>query len=368
MKRVYFYFLYYFIVIVGVLSCSKESLELEASFSVQPEKVEVGTVVSFTDLSIGADDNTSYLWNFGDGKTSNDQNPTHVYSKIGGGMYEISLTIRNGNSEDTYKKEILVSLPDDIGGRKSLLAKLRDDKMLVCAHRAYHKNYPENSISAIQDAIYKGVDMVEIDVRKTSDGEIVLMHDATIDRTTNGSGKVSDYTLSEIQQFKLYNSNYKLTNEKIPTLKEVLSLFRGQVYIDLDISNKVPFDKVYPLVKQFGMIKQTLFYISDNGGIENIEDTDSNAIAMPIIRNKTDFDSYEIAGVELNIVHYTNDSFNETLIQKARENGWHIFKNAYVNSETTPLDDNYNQIEKIKTLGGKIIQTDHPVLVKNYLD
>lgn len=77
------------------------------------------------------------------------------------------------------------------------------NKVLVAAHRGNWKEYPENSIPAIQSCIGTGVDIVEIDVQRTKDGNYVLMHDASIDRTTNGKGKVNDYTLKELQRFKL---------------------------------------------------------------------------------------------------------------------------------------------------------------------
>ena len=70
-----------------------------------------------------------------------------------------------------------------------------NNKVLVAAHRGNWKEFPENSIPAIQSCIGTGIDIVEIDVQRTKDGAYILMHDAKIDRTTNGKGKVSDYTL-----------------------------------------------------------------------------------------------------------------------------------------------------------------------------
>jgi len=70
--------------------------------------------------------------------------------------------------------------------------------VLVASHRAAHIIYPENSILSIKEAIRLGVDIVELDVKVTKDGVPVLMHDGTIDRTTTGSGKPSDYTYEEL--------------------------------------------------------------------------------------------------------------------------------------------------------------------------
>ena len=69
-----------------------------------------------------------------------------------------------------------------------------------------------------------GVDMVEIDLKKTKDGHLVLMHDKTIDRTTTGKGKPEDYTLAELREFFLKGGHGQKTRHKIPTFEEVMML------------------------------------------------------------------------------------------------------------------------------------------------
>ena len=78
--------------------------------------------------------------------------------------------------------------------------KQNKDNIWVAAHRGWCSKYPENTIEAIRAAVELGVDQIETDIRVTKDGELVLMHDATVDRTTNGTGKVIDYTLEELRQ------------------------------------------------------------------------------------------------------------------------------------------------------------------------
>ena len=229
------------------------------------------------------------------------------------------------------------------------------------------QDYKEQELEKIILKMMKKNGISPKKITKTNDGKLVLMHDETIDRTTDGSGDVSSYTLQDIQKFKLKNSNGVLTNEKVPSLKEVLAITRGKVYIDLDISKKASFDKVYPVVKQFGMLKQVLFYSSKLDVIKTMLNKDSEVIAMPIIDGNDRFGDYENLQ-NIKVVHYTNDSFNQTLVDKAKAKGWYIFMNAYVNTPTTPDDDNYNQVDKVSTLAGNIIQTDHAVLVKKHLN
>ena len=72
-------------------------------------------------------------------------------------------------------------------------------EITVVAHRADWRYAPENSIAAIKRSIKQGVDVVEVDIQKTKDGKIILMHDKTIDRTTTGKGKISEWTLDSIR-------------------------------------------------------------------------------------------------------------------------------------------------------------------------
>ena len=101
--------------------------------------------------------------------------------------------------------------------------------MIKVGHRGARAYEPENTLRSFKKAVELGVDAVELDVRKTKDQEIVVIHDADIKRTTNGSGLVSDLTL---QQIKTYSTE---KNEKIPTLAEALDFIdkKARVFIEL---------------------------------------------------------------------------------------------------------------------------------------
>jgi glycerophosphoryl diester phosphodiesterase len=129
---------------------------------------------------------------------------------------------------------------------------------MVVAHRADWREAPENSIMAIKKAIEKGVNMVEIDLALTKDNVLILMHDKTIDRTTTGKGKPSDYTLEEIKKLYLRDGLGVPTQMKVPTLTEVLDVTDGKIFINLDKAFDY-FDKVYPLLKKRKMFDQVLF-------------------------------------------------------------------------------------------------------------
>jgi len=352
-------------------SCGSEEVittPASASFEIQQSEYFVDEQISFSNTSSGVDSNSVFEWSFGDGNTSTDKNPTHTYTDIGEGIYSIKLKISNSGTENSFTKEISIAYSVNISGRKPLTEKLADTKILTCAHRGYHKNAPENSLQSIQNAINKEIEMVEFDIRETKDGKFVLMHDSTLERTTNGAGNVSDFTLAELQQLKLKDNSGVLTDEKIPTLQEALVLGRGKIYFDLDISNdKVSFDRIYPVVKQYGMIKQSLFYTQGVSITKSALNKDEDVIAMPIISDEDRLSQFENNSL-VEVAHFQSQTFNQNFVTRAKAKGWYIFMNGYVNTTKTPLDDNYDEIDKISNLGGNIIQTDYPVLVKEHLN
>lgn len=101
-------------------------------------------------------------------------------------------------------------------------------KVVVTSHRGAGSLEPENTLRAMQRAIALGVDQIETDVQLTRDGHLVLIHDPTVDRTTNGTGKVAELTFTEILQL---DAGF---GERVPTLEETLALTRGKVVLQIE--------------------------------------------------------------------------------------------------------------------------------------
>jgi len=133
----------------------------------------------------------------------------------------------------------------------------KNDQIMVIAHRAISHNAPENSLQAIQNSIEMGVDIVEIDIRVTKDGKLVLMHDQSVNRTTNGKGNVKDWTLEQLKTLNLVDGFGSVTVYKIPTLEEALLLSKDKILINLDKSYNY-FDKCYEVMKKTGTLKQVV--------------------------------------------------------------------------------------------------------------
>lgn len=143
---------------------------------------------------------------------------------------------------------------------EKMIANLEDsknDQVIVVAHRGDWRNAPENSLQAIENCIEMGVDMIEIDVRKTKDGQLILMHDETIDRTTTGTGKVSEVTWDYLQTLQLRDGIGHRTPHKIPTLEEALRLSKDKILVNLDKSYEI-FDKCYEIAQKTGTVDQVI--------------------------------------------------------------------------------------------------------------
>lgn len=144
-----------------------------------------------------------------------------------------------------------------------------DNNVLVEAHRSnYYENgvrvRPENSLSAVDHALSLGVDILEMDFRKTSDGHWVIMHDESVNRTTNGSGNVGNMTLDQIRALNLKIEGGAVTDEKVPTAEEVFAAIKGKAMIDMD---KVPasrFAELSALADRYGVADQLIFKTAIN--------------------------------------------------------------------------------------------------------
>jgi glycerophosphoryl diester phosphodiesterase len=259
----------------------------------------------------------------------------------------------------------------------------RDSRtVMVTAHRGDWRNAPENSIPAIKNAIKMGVDIIEIDVQRTKDRKFILMHDETLDRTTTGSGKISDWTLDSIQTLKLKSGCDTRTREKVPTLEEVLLLVKGQVLITLDKADRY-FDEVFALLEKTGTTQQVIM-----GGSKPAEEVKAQfgkylgkVIYMPYVHLERENAEAQINLFvkDLNIAVFTLLYPDDTLLLpkrlKTQLAGKSLFwYNALSDTSAGGHDDDMSLENPdagygylIDTLGTRIIQTDRPAYLLEYL-
>ena len=103
----------------------------------------------------------------------------------------------------------------------------------LCAHRGASETHPENTIPAFMEAIAAGAQMIEFDIQLTKDSALVIMHDETVDRTTNGKGKVSELTLAEIRQLDAGSKKgAQYAGTRVPTFEEALAVMPRNVWLN----------------------------------------------------------------------------------------------------------------------------------------
>jgi glycerophosphoryl diester phosphodiesterase len=124
-------------------------------------------------------------------------------------------------------------------------------KPLIVGHRGTCTE-PENTLKAFRKALEMKVDMVELDVRLTKDKVPVVMHDDDVDRTTNGRGKVAEFTLKELKKLDAGDG------EKIPTLQEVIDLIKGKSKLMIELKSYSALRPVARLVKQNRIVEDTV--------------------------------------------------------------------------------------------------------------
>ncbi len=154
-----------------------------------------------------------------------------------------------------------------VGQQGDRISTLRDrfldpnGPVLVVAHRACWTTTAENSLEAIAQCKRLGVDMVELDVQRTRDGHLILMHDTTVDRTTNGQGKVADLTLAQIKALRLKagagGPNATVTKAAPPTFAQAMRAAKGAMLVNVDAKGEVNLQAVQEL-ERMGQLRQAL--------------------------------------------------------------------------------------------------------------
>lgn len=139
--------------------------------------------------------------------------------------------------------------------------------MKIWAHRGCSQRFPENTMTAFSNALkISGLTGIELDIQMTKDGEIVVIHDERVDRTTNGIGYVKDYTYLQLRSLRIETGNER--QEKIPAIKEVLDLLNDRMeqgfLLNIELKNScISYEgmenKIFELISQMGLCKQVVF-------------------------------------------------------------------------------------------------------------
>ncbi len=242
------------------------------------------------------------------------------------------------------------------------------EQILVAAHRATNDYYPENSLAAIKESIRIGVDIVELDIRQSKDGVLLIMHDRTLDRTTNGSGNVADFSLDQLKELRLLFKD-SITTERIPTFKEVLQLTKGKVLLDIDfkLEDMAAVEKAYSLIQEFGMENQILFFLYDYKETPRLQEMDSEIRIMPRAYSRREVRAIQKMDL-IDIIHIDESFYKDRKMRKIIDSGTRVWINAlgkYDSMERLEKDAGFDALLSKKYVN--VIQTDLPETLLNYL-
>jgi len=239
---------------------------------------------------------------------------------------------------------------------------------LLVAHRGFKAKYPENTMTAFKAGVDAGAQMVELDVHLTRDHELVVIHDDTLDRTTNGEGPVDEYTLTELKRLDAGHWFHpRFAGEQIPTLREVLRQLSHRVLINIevksDIEQNTPVsgvieEKLLDLLKRGDVFSAVLISSFDPRVIENIKQT-NNLLAVAYISETTEGEQMVNFCRGLNVFSFHPNflSVDKTGVEQMHEAGIHVFP-YNVNSK---LD-----FQRLIDTGADGLITDEPLLFKKW--
>lgn len=158
-----------------------------------------------------------------------------------------------------------------------------DQMTKVFAHRGASGYAPENTLEAFALAGEQGAQGIELDVQLTKDGEVVVIHDETIDRVSTGKGAVRDYTLEELRRFSFHNHKKEYEGVQIPTLREVLEQVKpGGMEVNIELKTGIYWypgleEKTVELVKAAGMENRVIYSSFNHYSVQKILELDGEA-------------------------------------------------------------------------------------------
>jgi glycerophosphoryl diester phosphodiesterase len=234
-----------------------------------------------------------------------------------------------------------------------LLSVLLAAQIAVIAHRGEHLKHAENSVAAIQSAAQVGADYVELDVRSTRDGKLVLMHDKTVDRTTDGHGEVKDLTFEEIKHLRMRGYG-----DAVPTFDEALDAAHGKIRVYVDWKEASP-EAIYQALSAHGMLGNVVVY-ADQDQLQRLQKLAPDVRVMPEADDSGSLKSYERL-LKPKVVAFDWHDFKPELIRQTQD----MKADIYV--DRLWEQDNPQAWQNAIDQGANGIQTNNPAELVQFL-
>ncbi|NDJ62971.1 MAG: hypothetical protein GYB67_17760 [Chloroflexi bacterium] len=178
-----------------------------------------------------------------------------------------------------------------------------DWDVVLVGHRGLSPGFPENTMAAFRNSIELGVDVIELDLRGTSDGEVVILHDSTVDRTTDGTGTVTEMTLEEVRA--LDAGSYvspEFAGERIPTYEEVLELVQGtgvMLLLDIKISPVLDKERIIRLTEEYDAVMDVIVGVRSVEDLREFRALNPNVRTLGFIPGIMSIDEFADAGIDI---------------------------------------------------------------------
>ncbi|MFQ5684176.1 MAG: glycerophosphodiester phosphodiesterase [Candidatus Binatia bacterium] len=196
---------------------------------------------------------------------------------------------------------LLFSLADLAMGDEA--KKWPNGRIVLVNHRGLSPGYPENTLAAFKNSVAMGVEVIELDLRGTKDGIPVVMHDKTVDRTTNGEGWVEDFTLSEMK--KLDAGSYigrKFVGERVPTYQETLEVVSGtgvKLLLDIKLSSSLDYHSVVKLTERYKAVLNVIIGARTVTDVRLFRSLNPNIRILGFIKSPNDIEHFVKAGADI---------------------------------------------------------------------
>jgi len=225
-------------------------------------------------------------------------------------------------------------------------------KVLNIAHRGASTFEPENTLRAFKKALELNADMVEVDVRLSKDGHIVVIHDPTVDRTTNGKGYVREMTLDELKRLNAGKG------ERIPTLKEVIEVIKGKMKLLIDVKVPPPIEKkLVRIIEDNNMEEDTIIIIysfPNHLEVKRVKELNPK-IKTAALFNEPPIDLQLALKLHVDVLHIGNYRYaTKNLIEEAHKHGLSVIVG------TTDDPDELKKLVAMKVDG---ITTNNPAIL-----
>ena len=246
---------------------------------------------------------------------------------------------------------------------------LRENRRtVVVAHRGGPgPGFAENALPTFENTLRQAPALLEVDVARSRDGVLVLMHDDTVDRTTTGTGRVSDLSASHLQSLRLKDRDGLTLDATVPTLREVLNWSAGRAVLELDVNDGVPFAEVVAEVRAADATDRVIVITYSDDAAVRVHKLEPRIMISVSIDAASDLDMLEARGVDLTrVLAWTgieepNAALNATLARRGVEAMFGTLGTASRSWDNRFVREGRDRYGELAATGLTMISSDRPI-------